>query len=144
MANLSKKQNPIYWTWANMKRRCNSVNHKDAHRYIGRGIGYDPKWETFEGFCEDMSQGFMPGLTLDRKDNDKGYSADNCHWTTPKEQSNNTVRNRHFTINGQTKTLAQWIDTVSTKSSTVRQRFYVLNWSIEDSLFTQTNQYNKN
>ena len=139
MANLSKKRSPIYWTWANMKKRCNSTNHKDAYRYSGRGIGYDPKWETFEGFSEDMLVGYKPGLSLDRINNDKGYSAENCHWATPKEQSNNTGRNRHFTIKGEIKTLAQWIDTVSVKSSTVRQRFYVLRWSIEDSLFTPTN-----
>jgi hypothetical protein len=134
---MSKKQNPIYWTWSNMKRRCNSYNHKDAYSYIGRGIGYDSKWETFEGFCEDMYPAFKPGLTLDRIDNDKGYSAKNCRWATPKEQSNNTRRNRLFTINGKTKTLAQWCDESTVKPSAVRQRYYVLGWTIEKALSIQ-------
>lgn len=140
MANLdTEKRKHLKWAWANMKKRC-TYPTKDAHRYIERGISYDPKWESLAGFCADMAATYKLGLSLDRIDNDKGYSADNCQWATPKQQANNTGRNRHFTINGQTKTLAQWIDTVSAKSSTVRQRFYVLQWSIEDSLFTPTNK----
>lgn len=137
-----EKQKHLKWAWANMKRRCNKPT-KDAHRYIGRGITYDPKWESLVGFNTDMASTYGPGLSLDRINNDEGYSADNCRWATAKDQANNTGRNRFFTINGTTKTFAQWIDTVPTKSSTVRQRFYGLNWNIEKSLFTPTHKNNK-
>jgi hypothetical protein len=133
-AATSKKQSPAYWAWANMKKRCNSENHKDAHRYKGRGISYDAKWETFEGFCEDMLSTYERGLTLDRRDNDKGYSADNCRWATLKQQANNQSTNRRITIDGITKNLSQWCDEAKVKPSTVRQRYYVYGWSVEKSL----------
>lgn len=123
----------LKWAWQNMKKRCNRPT-KDAHRYIGRGIGYDPKWEAFEGFYKDLASRYKPGLSLDRIDNNKGYSADNCRWATAKEQSNNTGRNRIIELNGKTKTLAQWCDESEVKSSTIRQRYYVYGWSIEKAL----------
>lgn len=134
MANLSTEQaKHLKWAWSNMKRRCTKPT-KDAYRYVGRGIDYDPKWGTLAGFCEDMASTYQPGLSLDRVDNDKGYSADNCRWATPKQQANNTGRNRLITIKGITKTLAQWCDESTVKSSTIRQRFYVYGWPIEKSL----------
>lgn len=133
MANSADKQKHLKWAWSNMKRRCTKQT-KDAHRYIGRGISYDPKWESLAGFCADMANTYEIGLSLDRIDNDKGYSADNCRWTTSKEQANNTGRNRLITLNGETKTLAQWCDLSEVKPSTIRQRFYVYGWSIEKSL----------
>lgn len=136
MANLDEKQKHLKWAWANMKKRCNKQT-KDAHRYLDRGISYDPKWESLAGFCADMATTYKTGLSLDRIDNDKGYSADNCRWATPKEQSNNTARNRQITIGDETKTLAQWCDESPVKSSTIRQRFYVYGWPIEKALFSQ-------
>lgn len=133
MANRAEKQKHLKWAWNNMKRRC-TTNTKDAHRYIGRGISYDPKWESLAGFCADMGETYEIGLSLDRIDNDKGYSADNCRWATRKEQANNTGRNRLFTIKDETKTLAQWCDESIVKSSTIRQRLYVYGWSIERAL----------
>lgn len=131
---MTNKQSPIYWTWSNMKRRCTDTNGKDASRYVNRGIGYDPKWESFKQFETDMLPTYKAGLTLDRIDNNKGYSPQNCRWATVKQQSNNTNRNRIFTINGITRTLAEWINTTNLKSSTVRQRVYVYKWPIEKSL----------
>lgn len=133
MANSTNEQLHLKWAWSNMKRRCNTIT-KDAHRYVGRGISYDPKWESLAGFLEDMAKDYKLGLSLDRKDNDKGYSKDNCRWATPKEQANNTGRNRLIEINGETKTLAQWCDESPVKRSTIKQRFYVYHWSIEKAL----------
>ena len=66
-----------YDCWVNMKQRCNNPNHPAYDRYGGRGISYHPDWEIFENFHQDM--GDPPeGLTLERVDNSKGYSKDNC------------------------------------------------------------------
>jgi hypothetical protein len=128
------KRHPMYWVWADLKQRCNNPNIRNFNRYGGRGISYSPSWETFDGFCTDMLDGYKSGLSLDRIDNDKGYSKENCRWATLKTQANNTSRSRWFTINDITKTLAQWSETVNIKSSTIKQRFYVYGWSIEKSL----------
>lgn len=136
-------QTKFYRVWQNMKTRCDNPNYWLRNRYGARGITYDPKWKTFRGFYEDMYSLYKEGLSLDRIDNDKGYSKDNCRWATPKTQANNKSNNRQITLNGVTKTLAQWIDTVEVKSSTVRQRFYTLGWSIEKSLYTPAQSWHR-
>lgn len=140
---IKKTSNKLYLAWMNMRRRCNGDKHiKDSQHYVERGITYSESWKSFDNFYKDMASTYKEGLSLDRIDNNKGYSKENCRWATPKEQANNTSRNRLFTINGVTKTLALWIDEVGVKSSTVRQRFYGLGWDIERSLFTPVRQHN--
>ncbi len=127
-----------YGSWTNMKKRCNSPAYHHAYRYSGRGISYDPKWENFAGFYEDMGQTYKPGLTLERIDNDKDYSKSNCRWATRREQANNTRRNRWIKYHGVTKTLSQWARTYGLKRSTVAQRYYVYKWPL-DRIFAEVN-----
>lgn len=127
-------QSRIYRIWSNMKTRCANPKTIEYHRYGGRGITVCPEWQSFEGFYRDMAEGYNDSLTLDRIDNDAGYSKANCRWATLREQCVNRSTSRHITIGGLTRTLAQWIRTSEVKPSTVRQRFYVYGWSIEKSL----------
>ena len=70
---------------------------------------------TFENFYEDM--GDAPnGMSVDRINNDLGYSPENCKWSTPKEQANNTRRNVKITVNGETKNACQWMEKLRVKS----------------------------
>lgn len=82
-----------YGIWAGMKHRCNHENASGYEYYGGRGITYDPKWETFTGFWEDMSEGYNDNLTLDRKDFEGNYCKDNCRWATVREQARNKGMN---------------------------------------------------
>lgn len=71
-----------------MKQRCSNINHDSYESYGGRGITYDPKWELFTGFFEDMGER-PESMSLDRIDVNKGYCKDNCKWSTSGEQAFN-------------------------------------------------------
>lgn len=78
----------IYWIWSDMVGRCTRPTHTRYASYGGRGITVCDRWMDVANFYADM--GDRPaGRSLDRTDNDKGYSPDNCRWATAKEQRAN-------------------------------------------------------
>lgn len=111
-----------YIIWCGMKTRCNNENQRAANRYIGRGIGYSIEWEHFENFIADMGQAPTSKHTLERIDNEKGYSKENCKWATWKEQQFNKCTNRWLTYKGVTKAFSQWADFFNISWSTFHSR----------------------
>jgi len=89
----------IYSIWENMKSRCYNPNAESFKYYGLRGITVCPEWRnSFQAFHDwAMSHGYQYDLSIDRIDNDKGYSPDNCRWATAKEQSQNR-RNTRCTL----------------------------------------------
>lgn len=85
----------IYACWHNMIKRCFDTSDKDYEGYGGRGIVVCRRWLVFDNFLADMGHP-PPGLTLDRKNNNKGYSKRNCRWATHSQQMLNTRRSRRY------------------------------------------------
>lgn len=91
----------IHRIWKCMRTRCYNPNRRDYHNYGGRGIGMCPEWDDFQNFYNwAMANGYAENLTIDRIDNDKGYSPENCRWATQKEQANNLRKNIKVYYNG--------------------------------------------
>ena len=84
---------PTYYSWYGMKVRCTWKKHPYYKDYGGRGIIYDPTWESFENFLRDMGER-PEDLELDRKDNNLGYFKENCRWAPKWLQMVNTRPNR--------------------------------------------------
>lgn len=98
MSNDGRVKHPLYTTWLTMKDRCNNPRNRHFHNYGGRGIKVCDRWSKnggsgFWAFVEDM--GARPdGYTLDRINNNMGYSPDNCRWASKIEQNLNKRTNR--------------------------------------------------
>ena len=130
------KSTPTYNSWRGMHRRCFDKNYEDFHSYGGRGITMCDRWRfSFSNFLSDM--GVRPkGTTLDRRDNNKGYSRENCNWATRLEQNNNTRRIHLFEYNGMKKTLTNWAKFFNIKRSTLYMRIEQYGWEINRALHT--------
>lgn len=79
----------FYRLHRDMKTRCNNKNSQSYKNYGAKGISYDPAWDNFDNFYRDMYQTYFDGASLDRIDNSKGYSKENCRWVDPIFQGRN-------------------------------------------------------
>lgn len=126
----------LHKIWSMVIERCNNHNHVQYHRYGGRGIKMCEEWEKdFVAFYEwAMANGYEDGLTLDREDNDKGYSPDNCRWITMREQQHNRSNNHLVTMNGRTQNVTQWCNELGVNRAYVYKRLKK-GWSPEKAFF---------
>jgi hypothetical protein len=125
---------PIYSVWGNMKDRCNNSRNRYYADYGGRGIKFCDEWKEFEPFMRwAFASGYRKGLTLDRIDNDLGYSPSNCRWSEWIPQANNKRNNVILEYNGERRSIARWAALLSVPDARIRQRI-VNGWSPADAL----------
>ena len=142
----------IYYNYKTMKTRCYNKNSTSYKNYGGRGIKMCDEWLGENGFINFYNWAIKTGYkevehkqcTIDRIDNNGDYCPENCRWVNAITQANNTRRNVHYTINGESKTLVEWcrqynkpdgmvwyrlkkgmdIETALTKPKEDKRRFY--------------------
>lgn len=121
-----------YRAWQNMRRRCTDPATPQFNDYGGRGITICPEWDTFSAFLADMGEA-PADKSLDRKDNNGGYSKANCRWATRREQTQNTRKNVFLAYRGKTLCVTEWARLVGLPLLTLYTRLH-LGWSIKDAL----------
>jgi len=83
----------FYRRWSDMRYRCSNPNFAVYKNYGGRGITVCDRWQIFANFYADMFPNYAKGMQLDRIDNSKGYSPENCRWVTSKQNNRNRRSN---------------------------------------------------
>lgn len=135
----------LYNIWQGMKQRTTNPNNNEYKDYGGRGIDICEEWknsfEVFEKWANE--NGYEDNLTIDREDNEKGYSPDNCRWITQREQNRNKRSNHYLTYKGETKTLTEWAEATGISKAVLRYRVVKMGWSAEKALTAKVGNQNK-
>lgn len=134
-----------------IKRRCYNLKDKNYKDYGARGITVCDEWNNKERVKENhasntkgwlsfkkwaLSNGYTDILTIDRIDNDKGYSPDNCRWVSIKEQNNNRRSCRIIKYNNKSQNLKQWCVELGLSYKKTEDRINKLHWPIEKAFKT--------
>lgn len=131
---LAKRYPNEHRAWKGMKERCINPNCGAFARYGGRGVRVCDRWlgpYGFTNFINDMGKkpsyerypSGQPLYSLDRVDNSGDYSPDNCRWATAREQTYNRSIAKIITINGETKTMQEWADSIGERYSLLQRRY---------------------
>lgn len=114
-----------YQTWQALIRRCVDPKNVEFARYGGRGITVCARWRaSFDAFIADMGPRPSSRHSIDRRDNDHGYSCGkcgdcasrgevaNCRWATKPEQNRNSSLAVMIEYDGQRLCITDWAATI--------------------------------
>jgi hypothetical protein len=125
------RHHPLYSRWLMMWQRCTNPNQARFKDYGAKGITVCERWKNFAYFLEDMGDPPL-GSSIERIDNSKGYSPENCIWANQKVQMRNTCRTRFIEFNGKKQCITDWAIELGITESSLRER--LAKWTIEKSL----------
>lgn len=124
----------LYRIWRAMRARCQNPKSTAYFKYGARGITVCDEWQDFTNFAKWAKEnGYDENLSIDRIDNNGSYTPENCRWTTPRVQGNNTRRNVFLVYNGEKKTMTEWCRFLNVPVSRVKERLKK-GWSVKDAL----------
>lgn len=131
-----QKNSFLYSTWVGMRQRCYYKKSTHYRLYGARGITVCDEWRNdYLAFYNwSIEHGASEELTLDRIDNDKGYSPNNCRWATLEQQANNKSTSRFISYNGVSKTVMEWSKYRNINEGTIRSRIDRYGYSIGQAL----------
>ena len=112
--------------YKNMIRRCYDEKAKDYKYYGAKGVKVCFSWKSsFASFCIwSLQNGYANDLTIDRKDNDKGYCPENCRWVPMSVQNRNKSQTRKINISGRTMCLKDWCKELGLNYDMVSMRIH--------------------
>jgi len=129
----------IYNVWHSMKQRCYNANDHNYKHYGQRGITMYSEWLDAKLFINwALSNGYKENLTIERIDNNKGYSPLNCKWATQLDQLRNTRRTVKLTLNNVTMCRKDWATKIGISSTSLKRRLEKL--PLIDALTTPPNK----
>jgi hypothetical protein len=126
----------VYKIWKSIIQRTTNPKCVSYKNYGGRGIGIEDSWLEFNSFYSDMGDRPTKKHSIERLDNNKGYSKSNCVWATSIQQANNKRNNRLLILNGRTQNVQQWAIELGISAKVLRKRLS-LKWSDEKTLTTK-------
>lgn len=129
----TKEGRRFYWVWASIIQRCENPANKQYADYGGRGIKVCTEWLDFNGFLCDMWPR-PAGAVIDRVDNDRGYSKENCRWVDRKQSNSNRRYCIYVSDDGERVTLKEYCRRHGLKYRPIVKRIQDRDWSVEDAL----------
>jgi hypothetical protein len=143
--NFHLMTNTRIWSiWKGMISRATKEYDRSYILYGGKGKGVAKEWLDFKNFYSDMKETYSDNLTLDRIDNSKGYSKDNCRWATNMEQQANKINNRVLVYKGKQMHLSEFCRVVNISRGAITPRLN-LGMTPEDAVTNYLNsKYPKN
>lgn len=132
MTKHGKTNTRLFRIWQHMLSRCYTTTDSKYYCYGARGIYVCEEWkDDFEAFYNwAINNGYSEDLSIDRIDNDKGYSPENCRWADDIIQARNKSTNRIIEYNGQKKCLSEWEEILGIRASVISKRLK-RGWSVE-------------
>lgn len=126
--------------WLNMLDRCYNENSKAHAKYKDRKP--EERWHSFTNFLNDMGPRPTPEHTLERVDNNKGYSKDNCVWATVLAQQNNKETNVKVRFEGVDYTISTLAKKVGMNYAKLRHRL-MRGWPVEEAVKPEASEARK-
>lgn len=135
----------LYNMWKLMLYRCENPKN-NAYKYYGqRGLQVCEEWHDFLAFKKWAEETKPKGdYTLDRIDNNLGYSPSNCRWADKKEQANNRRSNVMVEYKGEAHDLMEWSRLLGFNYKRVHNRMYKLGWSFEKAIAVPPDKKKRN
>ena len=124
--------------WCSMNTRCNNPKATESYVYHERGIRVCDEWRVYENFRDwALANGYDPTAkrgvtTIDRIDNDKGYSPENCRIVSQMVNNRNKRNTRMFLFKGETLTAGEISERTGTSLRLIEERIR-RGWNIEDA-----------
>lgn len=135
-------KNSLYDRWVNMKQRCHNPNNPDYKDYGDRGIKVCDYWfysfRNFEYWC--LLNGYVPELTLDRKDPNGDYEPTNCRWVDAKVQATNKRNIKLYKYKNKRLSLAEICRIEKLSKSKIWHRMYRQNMTLREALSIGNNR----